>query len=214
MDSQKGSAFNTLRRFAREEEEEPREAEAHHCELCSEPILPARHRHLLDASSRQVVCACDACALLFQDDRASAFSTSEYKLIPRDARPLRDFRVTEVQWNRLELPINMAFFVRSAPEEETVNEEVRAFYPSPGGATESLLSLDAWAMLVAQNPVLEQMKPDVEALLINRVDEAEEYYLAPIDTCYELVGLIRLHWRGFSGGEEVWAEIDRFFDRL
>ena len=35
------------------------------------------------------------------------------------------------------------------------------------------------------------MEPDVEALLINRVGPAREYFLAPIDECYRLVGLIR-----------------------
>ena len=55
------------------------------------------------------------------------------------------------------------------------------------------------------------MEPDVEALLINRVGPAREYFLAPIDECYRLVGLIRLHWRGLSGGTEVWKEIQGFF---
>ncbi|HEX8896401.1 MAG TPA: DUF5947 family protein, partial [Terriglobales bacterium] len=43
---------------------------------------------------------------------------------------------------------------------------------------------------------------------------AAEYYIAPIDACYRLVGLIRLHWHGLSGGEEVWREIDNFFAEL
>jgi len=58
------------------------------------------------------------------------------------------------------------------------------------------------------------MEPDVEALLVNRLKGAREYYLTPIDKCYELVGLIRANWRGLSGGSEVWKEIAYFFDRL
>jgi hypothetical protein len=58
------------------------------------------------------------------------------------------------------------------------------------------------------------MEPDVEALLVNRVETKREYYLAPIDVCFELIGLIRVHWRGLAGGEMVWAEIDKFFSRL
>ena len=54
----------------------------------------------------------------------------------------------------------------------------------------------------------------MEALLINRVGPAREYFLAPIDECYRLVGLIRLHWRGLSGGAEVWKEIQSFFTGL
>ena len=58
------------------------------------------------------------------------------------------------------------------------------------------------------------MQGDVEALLINRLGTTREYYIAPIDLCFELVGLIRMHWRGFSGGEKVWKEIDQFFQKL
>jgi hypothetical protein len=36
----------------------------------------------------------------------------------------------------------------------------------------------------------------------------------PIDECYKLVGLIRAHWRGLSGGTEVWREIQSFFSAL
>jgi hypothetical protein len=36
----------------------------------------------------------------------------------------------------------------------------------------------------------------------------------PIDACYKLVGLIRLHWRGLSGGAEVWKEIAKFFQSI
>ncbi|WP_433985005.1 DUF5947 family protein [Tunturiibacter empetritectus] len=41
-----------------------------------------------------------------------------------------------------------------------------------------------------------------------------EYYIAPIDECYKLVGLIRTNWRGLSGGAAVWTEIGRFFLEL
>ena len=38
--------------------------------------------------------------------------------------------------------------------------------------------------------------------------------VAPIDECFRLVGLIRVHWHGLSGGEEVWREIGNFFTQL
>jgi hypothetical protein len=44
-------------------------------------------------------------------------------------------------------------------------------------------------------------------------DEAE-YYIAPIDECYRLVGIVRAGWRGLSGGTEVWKEIKTFFEAL
>ena len=36
----------------------------------------------------------------------------------------------------------------------------------------------------------------------------------PVDACYRLVGLVRLHWKGFDGGAEAWAAIDAFFAEL
>ena len=92
-------------------------------------------------------------------------------------------------------------------------------YPSPAGATESLLELESWNDIVGQNPALNQMEPDVEALLVNRLGysrgySAPEYYQLPIDECYKLVGLIRAHWSGLSGGSEVWQQIGEFFRSL
>jgi hypothetical protein len=52
----------------------------------------------------------------------------------------------------------------------------------------------------------------VEALLVNRARGTRQHFLVPIDDCYRLAGLIRTRWRGLSGGEEVWKEIDRFFE--
>jgi hypothetical protein len=58
------------------------------------------------------------------------------------------------------------------------------------------------------------MQPDVEALLLNRCGARRLAYVAPIDACFGLAGVIRLHWRGLSGGPEVWREVDAFFARL
>lgn len=195
-----GKAFRTLRKFAADK---PSAAAVETCELCRVNITPW-HRHLLEVANRQIICACDACALRFH-----AVVGGKYKLIPRDVRTLQDFQLSDVQWDGLAVPINLAFFFCSTPEARLV-----AMYPSPAGATESLLSLDAWEMIVAENPLLARMEPDVEALLAYRVGTKREYYLAPIDTCYKLVGLIRIHWRGLSGGKAVWQEIEQFFTDL
>jgi hypothetical protein len=58
------------------------------------------------------------------------------------------------------------------------------------------------------------MQSDVEAFLVNRVGTKREYYVVPIDVCFELVGLIRKHWRGLSGGDTVWRQVETFFARL
>lgn len=117
--------------------------------------------------------------------------------------------MADATWDELLIPVGMAFFFYSSAD-----GRVMAFYPSPAGPTESLLTLEAWEEVVRDNPVLKEMEPDVEALLVNRLKGAQEYYLTPIDKCYELVGLIRSNWRGLSGGSEVWKEIQDFFDRL
>jgi hypothetical protein len=71
---------------------------------------------------------------------------------------------------------------------------------------------------VQENVILNELRSDVEALLVNRVGAARgvkpEYFVVPIDECYKLVGLIRMHWRGLSGGTEVWREIGHFFKEL
>lgn len=107
------------------------------------------------------------------------------------------------------LPIQLAFFFHSTPDGRLI-----ALYPSPAGATESTLPLDAWDGIVRDNPSLSKLEPDVEALLVNRVGDKREYFIAPIDKCYELVGLIRVKWSGLSGGTEAWAAINGFFDEL
>src|SRR4029453_12050427 len=122
---------------------------------------------------------------------------------------LPEFNLSNAQWENLSLPINLAFFFFSSSL-----GRMTAMYPGPAGATESLLPLTAWTTLVADNPMLEQLEPDIEALLVNRVASSREYFIAPIDACYELVGLIRMHWRGLSGGDAVWREIACFFSRL
>jgi DNA-binding IclR family transcriptional regulator len=57
-------------------------------------------------------------------------------------------------------------------------------------------------------------RADVEALLVRRGERGWECYLVPIDACYELVGLVRMHWKGFDGGQEAWEAIDGFFDAV
>jgi hypothetical protein len=196
-------AFETLRQFARKPERR-----AEHCELCS-VALHTEHPHLIELAQRRLVCTCDACAMLF-----SGRSGGKYKRVPRDVRLLADFQITDAEWDGLLIPINLAFFSPSS-----LDGRVSALYPSPAGATESLLPLEAWNTIVQANPALSHLEPDVEALLVNRVGQARgaspaEYYIVPIDECYKLVGLIRIHWRGLSGGTEVWQEIGSFFSDL
>ena len=173
-----------------------------HCELCGAAIA-SEHPHLVDIVGRRLLCACRGCAA------TASRRDGSFRLPPRHAAALADFRMTSAEWDRLQLPIDMAFIFHSTPEGRPL-----ALYPGPAGATESLLSLAGWAQLVAANPVLGSLRPDVEALLINRTHGSEEYFRVPIDRCYALVGTIRRQWRGLSGGSEVREAIGAFFARL
>ena len=191
------NGFAVLREFVR------KKSPAERCELCKVELRP-EHQHLLEPGSRRLVCACDACAVLF-----SSRQGGRYRRVPRRVQFLPDFRLTDAQWEDLHIPINLAFFFHSAAAGRVI-----ALYPSPAGATESLLALEAWQDLAEANPVLRELEPDVEALLANRVGPAREHFRVPIDECYKLVGLIRTNWHGLSGGVQVWDEIGRFFTRL
>lgn len=174
-----------------------------HCDLCGEPVA-ASHAHLIDPQNHRILCACPSCANL-----AEAGAGTGLRRIPHEVRELEDFRMSEAQWDALMIPIGLAFFFRSSPAGRVV-----AMYPGPAGAVESLLDLAAWESLVAANPSIARLRPDVEALLVYRIGQARRHFRAPIDRCYALAGLIRKNWHGLSGGAAVTAAIDRFFAGL
>ena len=182
-----------------------REAVQEHCELCGAPV-EAEHRHLFDLSRRELMCACRACAILFDREAAGA---GHFRLVPDRRLRIDGLELSDLMWEELRLPVEMAVFFRNSAA-----GRVQAFYPSPMGPTESLLELEAWTALEAANPVLGTLAPDVEALLVNRARGARQHYVVPIDDCYALVGLIRTRWRGLTGGTEVWREIGAFFEKL
>lgn len=192
------NALAALRRFTR-----PRPADVEYCDLCAAPLAP-HHQHLLEPPARRIVCACDACAILFSGD-----ATMKYRRVPRRIEHWPNFNMTDLQWAGLGVPIALAFFYHSTPQ-----QQMAATYPSPAGPTEAALAGEAWDMLVTENPGLANLEPDVEALLVNRINGARDYYRAPIDECFKLVGLIRTHWRGLSGGAEVWKHVAMFFEEL
>jgi hypothetical protein len=172
------------------------------CEFCGETV-PARHRHVVDLSVRGLLCACPACALLFTNPGAAQ---GRYRAVPD--RYLHDpgLELSVERWNQFQIPVRVAFFLRNS-----ALGRVAAFYPSPGGATESELPIDAWDEVLAGTALARELTPDVEALLISAADDGCSCYLVPIDVCYELVGRVRTRWTGFDGGPQMWREIDEFF---
>jgi len=171
------------------------------------------------------MCACRACYLLFThsgagqtrqpddqpgDDRR--MGRARYRAIPDRYRSDPGHPLTPAEWDALEIPVGLAFFLHGS-----ASGEPTAFYPSPAGATECRLDLEAWGRIAAAHPLLGAAEPDVEAILIARgpVDrDGIDCFLVPIDACYELAGRMRLQWRGFDGGAEARQSIADFLDRV
>jgi hypothetical protein len=174
---------------------------AEKCELCATEV-PAEHGHVADLENATLACACRACYLLFTQPAAGR---GRYRAVPDRYLADPDRTLTVVEWDELEIPVGLAFFLKSSSA-----ERIAGFYPSPAGVTECVLDLAAWERLTAEHPLLGAPEPDVEAALICRTDGGVRYFLVPIDACYELAGRMRLHWRGFDGGAEARASIDEF----
>jgi hypothetical protein len=169
------------------------------CDLCAVAV-PERHRHVLDLHRGELECVCQGCALLFEREAAGR---GHYRLVPRDRLRLPEFAPAE-----LGVPVGLAFFVVG------VDGAVVAHYPSPVGATEWDVDADAWLGARERCPALRDLQPGVQAFLVNTARGAREHWIVPIDDCFRLVGLIRTHWQGITGGRDVWVEIGRFFDGL
>jgi hypothetical protein len=188
----------------------PKPRPGERCELCAE-LIPDEHGHVVDLESRALMCACRPCYLVFAPQGAGG---SRYRAVPDRYLSFPDFALSTAQWDSLQIPVGVAFFFMNSSL-----DHVAAFYPSPAGATESLLSLDSWEQIVASNPDLATLLPDVEAFLVRSADQRDtstqaECYLVPIDVCYELVGELRRLWKGFDGGSEAHVALDSFFDRI
>jgi hypothetical protein len=171
------------------------------CDLCNSTV-PDDHRHLLHLVERRIVCVCEACWALRSGD-------AEYRPTGMRTLWLERFDCDEQTWSAFQIPIGLAFFMRSS-----VSGTVVAFYPSPAGATESELGLDAWQALVSRNPVLADLDADAEALVVNRLSQPPQYVIAPIDDCYALVGLIKSRWEGISGGASLEQAVPSFFEAM
>lgn len=137
-----------------------------------------------------------------------ASDEGSHRRVPR--RVLRlDMAIGEAEWSRLDVPVGLAFLFHNSAIGRLV-----LGYPGAAGVVESQLPMASLAQMPALQRALDLAAPDVEALLLRRTDGRHDAFLVPIDTCYELAGLIRSHWRGFGGGAEVQRKLDTFFDRL
>jgi hypothetical protein len=200
-----GNPLGALRRVTTER---PEPVTEERCEMCAEPIA-AEHQHVVNLDSRGLMCTCRGCYLLFAVEGAE----QRYKAVPDRYTSFPDFTLGPGQWDELEIPVGLVFLFRNS-----VQQRMIAFYPGPAGATESELPLEAWDAVVAANPELKVLEADVEALLVRAPDHRRgdggadiTCHVVPIDACYELVGRLRMLWRGFDGGAEANAAMDQFF---
>lgn len=190
-----GTLSRLLRRSA-----EQRSPAGQGCGLCGVPT-EIEHRHLLDASGGELLCACRPCSLLFSGEQDG---DRPYLLVPQ-----RRVRLDgSVPAKELGVPVGLAFFV---PRQDGT---VVARYPSPAGATQWEVDVHAWRNAVERCPELATIRPHTEALLINTARGRDDHWIAPVDDCFRMVGVVRREWRGLSGGSRVWPEIERFFMEL
>lgn len=181
--------------------EEPQPEQA--CELCAEPLADV-HRHLLELPARELRCACRACQVLFDHGAAGG---GHYRLVPERRLRLSGFDLDRPAWARLGAPVRTVFLVQHSDGPPTL------YYPSPAGAVRAAVAPSVWEQLCRSDPALDRARPepDVEALLADRDHGA---WIVPVDDCYALVGTVRAHWRGLSGGQDVRDHITRFFTDL
>jgi hypothetical protein len=179
----------------------PPGADVELCDLCGTTI-PPDHRHLLHLTERRIACSCEACW-------AMRAGEGDYRPVGSRTVWVGDLDLPDDLWASFQIPIGLAFFMES-----TVTGCVVAMYPSPAGATESELHFESWGRMVSLNPVLADLEPDIEGLIVNRLADPPAYVIAPIDRCYELTGTIKAAWEGISGGAAVEHAVEGFFSRL
>ena len=171
------------------------------CEFCAVDI-GERHGHIADLHDHRLLCVCRPCYLLFAPQGAGG---GRYRGVGEDVRRVGDLLLDDARWDSLRSPWTWS----SSSGRPAPDADLLAFYPGPGGATESELDLAAWGDIGRGQPgARRRLEDDVEAVLLRRHDDGYSCYLVPIDVCYELVGVVRRAWTGLGGGPEVWREIE------
>src|SRR5262249_25542018 len=112
---------------------------AERCELCGAALAPD-HDHVVNVPRRTLLCVGRPCYLLFARDGAGGL---RFRAVPERYVLLPELAEARESLEALQIPIGLAFFFRNSATGRTT-----AFYPSPAGATESELPLDAWDAVV------------------------------------------------------------------
>ena len=152
------------------------------------PSCPPTTATCSSSSERRILCACEPCWALRSGDPDCARPAAGSSGSTTSRCPTSSGRSCR---SRSGSPSSCA---RRSPKPSSPS------IPSPAGATESELDLDAWEELERLNPVADRdLEPDAEALIVNRMADPHEYVIAPIDECYRLVGAIKIELGGDLG---------------
>jgi hypothetical protein len=155
------------------------------CELCAQTIT-VEHEHLLEPEARRVFCACGACAQLVVEEPREERKSARYLRVERRALRLPELDFDDVIWAELTIPVGLAFFTTRSRTGEVV-----ATFPGRAGLIESFVPLKAYSELERRFPVLKDIAPETEALLVRRTLRHQDYFRVSIDHCYELADLLR-----------------------
>ncbi len=197
-------ALPTLERFVRRAEQARAQRAGTTCELCGAK-MSEQHRHVVDKTARRLLCACTACVIAFDGDSPGRFRT-----VPDRRRVKRDTSIDAAILDTLAVPVGLAFFFRSSTLARWV-----AVFPSVAGPTEAELPDEAWAALEARSALVRELASDIEALLVHRTRDGKcAGYIVPVDECYELIALLRRHWRGIDGGDDARRVVAELFAGL
>ena len=191
-----------LRRFARgaaRRAADPAAARASTAS-CARSSLAEDHRHLLDLEERRIVCVCPNCWSMRSGDASSGRRLAHAWL--------DDFELSDELWAAFQIPIGLAFFMRSRRPAGS------SAVPEPGGRHRVRARPRAWDRARGGQPGARAARARRRGADRQPPARPAAYAIAPIDRCYRLVGIIKANWEGISGGARSRRRRRRFFDDL
>ena len=201
LDAMRGGGFEVLRRFAKAR------APVERCDLCGLEIGPD-HDHLIDPAERRLVCACGACAVLF-----SAQAGTKFKRVPQDVTRTRRADDQRLRSGRRS-------GCRSIWRSSTTARRRDGWWPAT--PVRRARRSPCWSSRpgrkssasIPSSPACSPTSRRCWSTACAAARTRTACFLVPIDQCFRLVGIIRMQWKGFTGGTAVWEEIDGFFAEL
>ena len=198
------SPLSALRRIATRPPPDP---DVETCDMCAE-VIGEDHPHVVDIESRQLMCTCRGCMLLFTAETAHL----RYRAVPDRYLSFPDFDAVRGRLGRARHPgrsgVLLLQFGSRAPG--------RLLSGSGGrdrvGARPGRLVRRAWPPTRSStcSPMTSRRCSSADPTMIIK----PQCFLVPIDACYEFAGRLRQVWRGFDGGQDARAEIAGFFARV